>query len=193
LAKFINLLDTIELGEDPFFGKSNFAPTLITTSETSSNIIPAQLTLTIDFRNVFSDTPEVVEKKLQKIVDKCSLDEPDVTVTIEIIKNKITCYTGLTKEAFEGEPAFEIKRDHEMVQTAKNSLDQALDKDVEVIVWDFATDSGHFIEAGIPTIGFSPADALMCHTTEERIDIDMMKEGLIGYMALLSSMGNCKS
>ena len=190
LAKFIGLLDTLELGEDPFFGKSSFAPTMITTSETGSNTIPAQLTLTIDFRNVFSDTPEVVVEKLQAIVEKCGPEETGVKVEIEVIKNPITCYTGLVREACEGEPAFEIKRGHEVVQKSKKSLDEAYDKDVEVIVWDFATDSGHFLEAGIPTIGFSPADARMCHTTEERIDIEMMKEGLIGYMALLSGLGS---
>lgn len=58
-----------------------------------------------------------------------------------------------------------------------------------VDLWRFATDGGHFMAAGIPTIGFGPGDERLAHTTEERIDLDQLARGLLGNAALCARLG----
>jgi acetylornithine deacetylase/succinyl-diaminopimelate desuccinylase-like protein len=55
---------------------------------------------------------------------------------------------------------------------------------VEVIIWRFATDGGHLMQAGVPTVGFGPAEARELHTVGESVSVEMLKEGMLGYVAL---------
>ncbi|HKL12742.1 MAG TPA: M20/M25/M40 family metallo-hydrolase [Halanaerobiales bacterium] len=185
MAKFIEKLKYFELEVDEFFGKSSLAPTIVKSNEDSSNIIPGEIVLTIDYRNVPSDTPEKIEEKLQKIIDAIDYEGE---VVIDRYKFKVRCYTGLEEEAYQGEPAFSIPNDHELVIKAKNILEKSLDQDVKIKKWEFATDSGHYKEKGVDVIGFSPAEIKYCHTVEDKINKKMMKKGLIGYISLLKEL-----
>lgn len=189
LAHFVSRLKEIELASDELFGKSSMAPTLIQTSEQNTNVIPGLLTLSIDFRNVYLDTPEIVVDKLEKLAKDCLM--PGISYEIERVQNRIKCYTGYEEKIYEGQFAFATEKDHELVINSQESLEQTLGRQVKVDVWNFATDGGHFVKAGIPVIGFSPADEKEAHIIGEKIEIDKLKEGLAGYMALMD--GLCRS
>jgi acetylornithine deacetylase/succinyl-diaminopimelate desuccinylase-like protein len=60
---------------------------------------------------------------------------------------------------------------------------------VEVTVWRFATDGGHLMEAGVPTIGFGPAEEGAVHTVRESVALKMLGEGMLGYLALALELG----
>jgi acetylornithine deacetylase/succinyl-diaminopimelate desuccinylase-like protein len=45
------------------------------------------------------------------------------------------------------------------------------------------------MEAGVPTIGFGPAEAKELHTVGESVPLEMLEEGLQGYVALASALG----
>lgn len=188
LAEFLRILNQLEVETDPIMGKSSFAPTLIRTSEVNTNTIPAKLILSIDYRNVDSDTPEKVREKLEVLARRCT--SPIVEVAVERVKNSVNCYTGYKGETYEGEPSFIINKNHELVKQSRIALEGVFGHKVDTIGWNFATDCGHFTAAGIPAIGFSPAEGRYCHTTEEKIDINMLKKGLIGNMALISRLCN---
>jgi putative selenium metabolism hydrolase len=188
LSEFISRLDEITLEEDSYFGRSSIAPTLIQSSEKNTNVIPSMLTLSIDYRNVYSDTPEKVQQKLENLAEMCLF--PGISFEIERTKHMVKCYTGYEGEAYEGQFAFATDLNHELVVNAKQALEEALNREVKTEAWSFATDGGHFLAAGIPVIGFSPADEKLAHTTEEHIRIDLLEEGLAGYMALLSKLCN---
>ena len=68
-------------------------------------------------------------------------------------------------------------------------LSETLEREIPVGEWSFATDGGHTMHAGIPTIGFSPCEEHLAHTSEDRVSIALMTESLIGYMALALYLG----
>ena len=45
------------------------------------------------------------------------------------------------------------------------------------------------MEAGVPTIGFGPAEAKELHTVGESVALEMLKEGMLGYAALALALG----
>ena len=60
---------------------------------------------------------------------------------------------------------------------------------MDVIIWRFATDGGHLMAAGVPTIGFGPAEDHRVHTVHENVPVDMLVEGMTGYAALALGLG----
>ncbi len=188
MASFVNSLQSYPLEEDSIFGTSSIAPTMIQTSEKSTNVIPSELVLTIDYRNIPSETPEQIIKKLELMAADYHYEGIDFW--IERVKNPIECYTGLQKDVYEGQLAFAVDLDHPLVVEGKQALEEVFERDVKIETWDFATDGGHFIEAGIPVLGFAPAEFKLCHTMEEHIRIDMLEEGILGNMALALRLGN---
>lgn len=185
MSKFIDKLKRFELAEDSFYGKSSLAPTIVKSNEESSNIIPGEIILTLDYRNVPSDIPDKIEKKLKEIIESIPYEGE---VLVDRYKFNVKCYTGLESEAYQGEPAFSISPDNPLVVKAKNILENSLEQEVKIKKWAFATDSGHYKEKGVDVIGYSPAEIKYCHTVEDKIDIDMMKKGLIGYISLVNEL-----
>ena len=61
-------------------------------------------------------------------------------------------------------------------------------RDDGISVWRFATDGGHLMAAGIPTIGFGPGDDTLPHTSRERISLAQMQEATVGYVALMQAL-----
>jgi acetylornithine deacetylase/succinyl-diaminopimelate desuccinylase-like protein len=68
-------------------------------------------------------------------------------------------------------------------------LAHAVSRPVDVIIWRFATDGGHLMAAGVPTIGFGPAEAHTLHTVREHVPVEMLAEGMLGYVALALELG----
>jgi len=186
LGKFLVALEKFELGKDSVFGTSTMSATKITSSEMGTNTIPNKVVLSLDYRSIPADTNEVVIAKLKRIADEIIV--PGIKVDIEPLMVDITCYNGLKGRGYQGEPSFGISKDHELVVKAKEALENAFEKPVALKNWAFATDSGHFMNAGVPVIGFSPAEVKKCHTVEDNINVDMMKTGTVGVLALLEKL-----
>ena len=55
-------------------------------------------------------------------------------------------------------------------------------------VWSFATDGGHLMAAGIPTIGFGPGDETLAHTNQERLELSQLKEAMGAYAILILTL-----
>ena len=72
-----------------------------------------------------------------------------------------------------------------MVQSAIQILELTLHRDFPATIWNFATDGGHLMAAGIPTIGFGPGDESLAHVANEHIEIDQMVEAVAGNAALV--------
>ena len=60
-----------------------------------------------------------------------------------------------------------------------------VDQHPKTYFWDFGTDAAYIATVlGIPTVGYSPAEEVYCHTPRDRISIDLMKKALEGYAAI---------
>ena len=183
LGPFLGSRKGYEGVSDPKYGSSLLTPTKILSSEAGTNVIPNWLRLSLDYRSIPGETNDSVIGRLQKLADGCAI--PGVSVEITPATIPIHCYTGMVGEGLMGEPAFGIAEDDEAVKTAKVALEEAYGRPVQTKPWAFATDSGHFAQKGIRVIGFSPAEIKKCHTVEDNIRLDMLKDGIIGYLALI--------
>jgi acetylornithine deacetylase/succinyl-diaminopimelate desuccinylase-like protein len=81
-------------------------------------------------------------------------------------------------------PPFVIADDHPAVRAAVRVLESSIGLEGPTGVWRFATDGGHFAEAGQTVVGFGPGDETLAHTVREAIDVDAMAEALTGNRAL---------
>jgi acetylornithine deacetylase/succinyl-diaminopimelate desuccinylase-like protein len=67
-------------------------------------------------------------------------------------------------------------------------LAEVLGRDEGIDIWRFATDGGHLMAAGIPTIGFGPGDERLAHTNQERMSLAQMEEAIVAYAALILTL-----
>jgi acetylornithine deacetylase/succinyl-diaminopimelate desuccinylase-like protein len=85
-------------------------------------------------------------------------------------------------------PSFLLPEDHPLLQAGQKALSEALGRDDGIDIWRFATDGGHLMAAGIPTVGFGPGDERLAHTNQERINLAQMNEAVVAYAALVLAL-----
>ena len=140
----------------------------------------------MDYRSVPGETNDQVIAQLNEIAARCAV--PGITVEIQPAYIPISCYTGATGNGIMGEPPYSIDEDSETVTVAKAALENVFGRTIKTKPWAFATDSGHFSQLGIHVLGFSPAEIKKCHTVEDNIQLDMLKEGIAGNLALAKAL-----
>lgn len=182
LARFLIALQDLEMRTSADFGASTVAPTLYNTDQVSPNVVPGEAWVHLDWRNIPEESLEEIKSRLEETLSDCLNPESEGFVVIP--KHTFDTYTGYTLTAPANFPSFGLPADHPLVMTAKQTLDQALNRNTPVMVWHFATDGGHLMAAGIPTIGFAPGDESLAHTSDEHIEIDDLMAAVAGNSAL---------
>lgn len=188
LAQLLPELQKVPMGSDDLFGPSNMSCTRITSSEEGSNIIPNEIVLYVDYRQSGDDTPETVKAKLNAAIDNCHVD--GVTAKVELLYFPLTTYTGVEGMGYQGEHPFGVSPDADYIVQAKAAIEAAVGHTIKTKPWAFATDTGHYASKGVKCLGYSPAEIALCHTTRDSIDIAMMEEGTVGYLALTYALAN---
>jgi len=190
LARFVQRLETLSLAEDETFGRSSVAPTLYLTDQQSSNVIPGEGRVHLDWRNVPGEGPEEVLDQLRPVLETCLSEVEGSEGELTLHTRDLRTYTGRTETFPAVFPSFGLSARHELVQRGQAILARAFSRPVEVVIWRFATDGGHLMEAGVPTIGFGPAEAEQLHVVGESVPVAMLQEGLLGYAALALELGH---
>lgn len=188
LARFLPELQKVEMGHDELFGDSTMSCTNISSSEKGSNIIPNEITLLVDYRQVSCDTEDVVVRKIQAAADAAQVD--GIEVDIRTLYFPLTTYTGFQGQGYQGEPPFAVDANEPYVQLCKQAVESAVGHEIRTKTWAFATDTGHFAAKGVKCIGYSPAEIRLCHTTEDSIDLEMLREGIAGYLSLTKTLAD---
>jgi len=190
-AEFLKLLPSLELGVDPVLGPATIAPTLYQTDQQSANVIPSIATLFLDWRNVPSETQGVALEKIQSLLDQCTVSNqhpgcpaPQVRIT----RSDLTTYTGAVKDFAAIFPPFATSPDHGLAKAANTLINSIAGREKPIDVWQFATDGGHLVAAGVPTIGYGPGDDRLAHTNQERLEIESLKESTATYAPLIGVM-----
>jgi acetylornithine deacetylase/succinyl-diaminopimelate desuccinylase-like protein len=184
-ARLLVALEQMRFAVDPdypFLGPTTVAPTLVSTDQTSANVVPGECGLTLDFRNSPIDSPEVILRRVRELLS-ASLGSGAAGLA-EIMPKTLVSYTGMPVTLGNAAPAFGIAPDRPLVTGAQAALNAALRRDVPTKIWPFCTDAGHLVAAGIEVIGFGPGHEEVIHTVNERISIDMMIEAMVGNAAL---------
>jgi succinyl-diaminopimelate desuccinylase len=189
LARFIQRLEGLELRHDNSFGSSTVAPTIYLADQRSSNVIPGEARLHLDWRNLPNEGPDEVLAKLAPALEGCLAEVKGSQGEVTVHTRDLRTYTGRTESFPDVFPSYGLAADHPLVGEARGILERALSRPVETIIWKFATDGGHLVQAGVPAIGFGPAEAAELHTVGESVPLEMLKEGMLGYAALALSLG----
>jgi succinyl-diaminopimelate desuccinylase len=146
-AKFILRLDDIEMRRHPDLGPSSVAPTLIRTDQSSPNVVPGQVWLTCDWRNVADETAEDVRRVLQEVADGCLIAGARVKVQVPATTRET--YTGFKANVPADFPSFITPENHPAVRGAREVLRRSIGLGRPAGIWRFATDGGHFAQAGM--------------------------------------------
>ncbi len=198
IARFIIGMHGLQMRSDPDLGTSTVVPSLIRTDQISANVVPGEVWLTCDWRNVAGESGEDARQALQEIAEKALAesrraasiadDDPAPSLEVTITSVERASFTGMTMDYAADNPAYIVRADHPSLAAAKQALDRALSTDVVVDVWQFATDGGHFSLEGMTCIGFGPGNDLLAHTVNEAIPIAELERGLIGNEALARAL-----
>jgi succinyl-diaminopimelate desuccinylase len=200
-ARFLLGVEGLDMVQSATFGAASVAPTLVQTDQTSPNVIPEELTLTLDWRTVPGEGAEQVLARLSELAAQMAARsasqsvelavnvEAGVSVEVRVKDAVWQTYTGLSRAYPMAHPAFELAEAHPLVKAARAALERVYEESVPVYLWRFATDGGHYMAAGIPTVGFGPGDERLAHTTEEHISLGELARGLLGNAALCAQLG----
>lgn len=187
LARFLDGLDRLELPLHAELGRSSVSPTLIRSDQSSGNVVPGELWLTCDWRHVPGESAEDARGLLQELLETSLVG--GATGTVDVPAYRRTAWTGMEMELPGDNPAYILAADHPAVAGAVRVLEPTLGPIEQVGTWRFATDGGHFAQAGMACIGFGPGDELLAHTVNESIPIAQLQAALEGNEALARSLG----
>jgi putative selenium metabolism hydrolase len=182
MARFLDQLPALEMAADPIYGASSVAPTCVHSEPSSANVTPEKVELVLDWRNIPIEEPPEILSKLRALLVQSS--RPDCRGTIEIATKDLTSYTGFQMTYPDTFPSFTTAPDDPWLCAAQRALSSALNRDINVGIWRFATDGGHFAASGTTVIGLGPGDDRLVHTVEERLPIDELVESLVAYTTL---------
>ncbi|MFO8036831.1 MAG: M20/M25/M40 family metallo-hydrolase [Anaerolineales bacterium] len=190
LTRFLQRLEELELAKEGTFGGSTVAPTLVYGDNSASNVIPNQVTLHLDWRNVPGETAQDVIQQLQPLLNESIAEVDGSTGSLGVLEKEYRTWTGKSDYFRAVFPSYCLEKRDPLIQQGQEILSNAFAHPVDVIVWPFATDGGHLMEAGIPVLGFGPSEIHTLHTVREHISIKMLTEGMLGYSALALGLGN---
>jgi putative selenium metabolism hydrolase len=182
IARFVLGLKELGMQDHPDLGPSSVTPTLVRTDQTSANVIPAEVWLTCDWRNVAGETAGAIRATLQKLVDESLVEGARAEVEIPSVARR--SYTGYGADVPADFPSFVTPRDHPAVRGAAAVLRDAIGLEEAAGIWRFATDGGHFAKAGMTVIGFGPGEEILAHTVQEHIAISEIETAMAGNRAL---------
>jgi acetylornithine deacetylase/succinyl-diaminopimelate desuccinylase-like protein len=185
LARFLEGLSALEMVSDDEYGASTVAPTLVTSEPQSANVTPSDVRLVLDWRGIPGEQPNQVVASLDQLLSDNLL--PGCKGRVEIAMKELVTYSGFEMTYPDTFPSFSTSEKHPWLFRAKECLEAALGRGVEVGAWRFATDGGHFAAAGATVLGFGPGDEALVHTVEERLPVDQLAESVLGYLALALS------
>lgn len=182
MARFLGHLQDLEMASDPEYGSSTVAPTSVVAEPKSANITPASLTLVLDWRNIPAESPQTILHKVLALQSD-SL-QPGCRGSVEIATKVLASYTGFKLSYPDVFPSFTTPAGHDWLRETRSVLETVLERSVALDTWRFATDGGHFAQAGATVIGLGPGDDALVHTVEERVPLDELVESVVAYMAI---------
>jgi succinyl-diaminopimelate desuccinylase len=185
MSRFLLALESLKFEPDPqhpALGPTTIAPTLVSTDQTSANVVPGECKVVLDIRNPPGHSPEVILAEVRKLLDAALTD--GATGGAEIPPVTMTSYTGVTRTYEIPAVPFGLDENSHLATAAKTIVSKALGREVPSQIWRFATDAGHFVAQGMQVIGFGPGYEEVIHTVNERISIDLMVEAMTANAAL---------
>lgn len=189
-AKFLNSLDQLPLLNDSVLGSATIAPTLYETDQVSANVIPSEVTVFLDWRNVPQESPQHAVSELETLLKKSLREESDCQTEVCVTSQERRTWTGQGRDFASIFPPFATDPQSALAQCAGEIIAESTGKPPAPGVWDFATDGGHISLDGVLVIGFGPGDDRLAHTNQERISVDELQQAAGTYGALIEGLAS---
>jgi len=182
-AEFLSRLSSLELLVDSRLGPATIAPTLYQTDQRSANVIPSEVTIFLDWRNVPSEDEAHAVGLIESLISELS-GSNDFTSQVKVTTQPRKTWTGATRDFASVFPPFATSGSSSLAQTAGEIIEASTGRPANPNVWKFATDGGHLAKANIPVVGFGPGDDRLAHTNQERISVEELKLAAATYAPL---------
>ena len=176
IYKLLPIIDAIsklepDLGDDPFLGHGKITVTDMEVETPSINAVPNRATIYIDRRLTFGEEPEREIERIRELIPAGNREAGDVTV--ELLRYDDPSYTGYVKVVDKIFPAWAVPEDHPLIQAGLEACRLIGLPDHRPGKWDFSTNGNYWVgRAGIPALGFSPADEKTAHTVLDSVPLD---------------------
>ncbi|MBC7336289.1 MAG: M20/M25/M40 family metallo-hydrolase, partial [Clostridia bacterium] len=151
MARFLLALREAPMVAGDTLPASSVVPTLSYVDQTSSNVIPARLTVHLDWRAAPADTAETARAKIEALL--ATTLEEGITADVEIRRRPAKSYTGMEVEILHHLQGFCRPLDDPLLKTAHETLEEAFMRPVPIDVWTFCTGGGILAAEGIPCLG----------------------------------------
>lgn len=147
-------------------------------------VVPDTCTVNIDYRFTVNETADSILERFRVLAKELEAKDPEAEYEIRVRQLEHTSYTGVHDYAELNKPCFVTNIENDYVKQTLNAL-RKMDQNPDTYFWDFGTDAAYIAEVcKIPTIGYSPAEEVYCHSTRDRISIELMEKALEGYAAI---------
>jgi succinyl-diaminopimelate desuccinylase len=183
LARFINGIPKLSAGLAERLSYLTIAPTALAVPPTGANVTPSEVTQTLDVRVGPDVDAGMIVHELNEQLDQSLGDE--CSGSVEIARQALRTHTGIELAVDDLVPGYEVPAGHPWAQEAEATLRAVLGHDPWGELALYTTDACHLGRAGVPTLLFGPGDIAVAHTMRERLPIEQLLEGVVGYMALV--------
>lgn len=184
MMQVIAAIEDMALPSDPLLGPAIIALTDIVSDPYPGNsVIPSQCRVTYDRRLIAGETRAEVLEQIRSLsgVQGVNLD-------VRIGLGEYTAWTGAVAQAEKYFPAWTLDAQHPIVQSALGAL-QGIGQQPQLATWRFCTNAAWSAgAAGVPTIGYGPADEPDIHIVDEHLPIADLIAAAQGYRAMVQGL-----
>ncbi len=186
LARFLLALRELPLRQDPVYGGTTLAPTLLYVDQKASNVIPAAASVHLDWRNAPGETLEAALGQVEPLAQRCA--EEGISVSVGVPEHEEVAYTGARRQLDASFGSVDMAADDPRLLRTQALLETALGRKFPASVWQFCTDGGHLAQAGIACLGFGPGNEHMAHVLDEHVAVDELVEAALAYAVLAAEL-----
>jgi succinyl-diaminopimelate desuccinylase len=183
-SRFLQSLENCPFPSGGPLGASTATPTGITTSPGGANVVPGGAEITVDYRNLVQDEPQMAVARLEAL-------DPRARVTVA--EEDAVSESGMVHYRFPRiNPAYLVPEGAPEVAIARSAIRETLQRCGRTYregVWWFATDAPYLAVNGTPVIGFGPGEPERAHTTEECVPVEHLAIARTVYRQLALAYG----
>lgn len=190
---------------DQILGKRNIVPTDIKIpvgggggldGRGGNSTVPKRVEITYDIRTLVDDTREsilkLVRSNIEEVVLKARQRYPKFRdPSIEFATEAARTWTGISIEQEKFAPAWKTQNESSLVVKALRGVERVLGTIPEIGRYSFCTDGSAVIpyrklfpDREISIIGYGPGREDQAHTINESIEVEDLKEILLGYQGI---------
>jgi len=181
IAKVVNEIEKLNdrLAEDAFLGKGTVTVSYIECDTPSLCAVPDRAYIHLDRRLTRGETRQSAVAEVDDAIRRAGVE-----ATAEVLRYRVPSYRGLVFETEKYYPTWALQEDHPLCRAAVEACRLVVGREPGLGKWIFSTNGiATMGMAGIPTIGFGPADEVYAHTVDDQLPADHLVAAAAFYAA----------